>query len=147
MKLNLLYSLLFIFIIIFIVCPKILNYTFLLGFTYVCLYTEDFVSIINTVFVLEEDIKKIESINEFKPKFVESATYKGSVETNKYNPDIQTPDLLNPFTNYSSDDRFSRMIQSKNDPNLRYKRPDYRKLVNEELNESETYPWWSKNEW
>jgi len=143
MELNLLHMLLFLFIIIFIVCPKLLSYMFLLSFTYIVVYTDDFVSSVNSMFKVEE-VKKDTG---FIPRYTEASSYKGAVDTSEYSPEIQSPDLLNPFANYSSDDKFSKMIQSKNDPNLRYKRPDYRKLVNEELNESESYPWWSKNEW
>ncbi len=135
MDIYFLYFALFVAIVIYIISPSLLGTAALLTFI-IYILTPDKVE----QFLPKEQVE----LPRLRP-FTSSGPYKGSVD------DDELDDLTisnDKFISSTADDKIISELQCRNDPNIRYKpNKKFGSAINEELNESESKPWWSANEY
>ena len=135
MDIYFLYFALFVAIVIYIISPSLLGTAALLTFIIYVLSPEKIEQ-----FLPEEQVE----LPRLRP-FSSDGPYKGAVD-NDDTDDLATS--YNKFDIATVDDKIISELQCRNDPNIRYKpNKKFGNAIKEELNESESKPWWSVDEY
>jgi hypothetical protein len=138
MDIYFLYFALFVAIVIYIISPSLLGTAALLTFIIYVLSPEK----------IEQFLPEEQTLASRSVPFSSDGPYKGAVEENT---DDDTDDLATSYNKFdiaTVDDKIISELQCRNDPNIRYKpNKKFGNAIKEELNESESKPWWSVDEY